>query len=237
MIAFGPRRGRQFGHDLGLRVGQRQDDRRVGHLRDHLGLQHAGARQAEEQVGALDHVAKTARGRRVARIPPSGRSCPRSRPSWTSPCRSHSETFSRLTPSFTSRFRQAMPAAPPPVDTILMSSMSLPATRSALVAAAADDDGGAVLVVVEDRDVHPLAASFSDDEALGRLDVLQVDRAEGGLQRDDDLDQLVGIGLVQFDVEAVDIGEFLEQDRLALHHRLGRPAHRCCPGPAPRCRW
>ena len=58
------------------------------------------------------------------------------------------------------------------------------------------DDGGAVLVVVKDRDVHALAAEPFDDEAVGRLDVLEVDRAEGGLERADDIGQLLGVGLV-----------------------------------------
>jgi hypothetical protein len=31
----------------------------------------------------------------------------------------------------------------------------------------------------------------------------------------------LGVGFVHLDVEAVDVGEFLEQNRLALHHRLG----------------
>jgi hypothetical protein len=47
---------------------------------------------------------------------------------------------------------------------------------------------------VEDRDAHALAAELLDDEAVGRLDVLEVDRAEGGLQRADDLGQLLGSG-------------------------------------------
>ena len=49
---------------------------------------------------------------------------------------SHNHTFSRLTPSLSSMFKQAIPAAPPPVLTILISSNFLPATRKALVAAA-----------------------------------------------------------------------------------------------------
>ena len=40
------------------------------------------------------------------------------------------------------------------------------------------DDGGAVLVVVEDGDVEQLLQLLLDDEAVGRLDVLQVDAAE-----------------------------------------------------------
>ncbi len=36
------------------------------------------------------------------------------------------------------------------------------------------------MVVVEDRDVHQLAQALLDDEALGRLDVLEIDAPEGG---------------------------------------------------------
>ena len=45
------------------------------------------------------------------------------------------------------------------------------------------DDRRAVLVVVEDRDLHALAQLALDVEALGRLDVLEVDAAERRLQR------------------------------------------------------
>ena len=84
----------------------------------------------------------------------------------------------------------------------------------------ADDDGGAVLVVVKDGDIHPLAAQLFDDETVGRLDVFEVDRAECGFQRADDIGEFFGVGFIQLDIETVDIGEFLEQDRLAFHHRL-----------------
>ena len=60
-----------------------------------------------------------------------------------------------------------------------------------------------------------------DLEAFRRLDVLEVDAAEGRLQRRDDLDHAVDLVRVDLDVEHVDAGEFLEQDRLAFHHRLG----------------
>ena len=41
------------------------------------------------------------------------------------------------------------------------------------------DDRGAVLVVMEDRNVHQLPQALLDDEAFRRLDVFQVDAAEG----------------------------------------------------------
>jgi hypothetical protein len=103
------------------------------------------------------------------------------------------QMFSRGTPSSTSRSRQASAAAPAPEVTSLTSPMSLPTTFSAVEQRRADDDGGAVLVVVEDRDLHALAQLLLDVEALGRLDVLEVDAAEGGLERGDDVDQLVGV--------------------------------------------
>ena len=77
-----------------------------------------------------------------------------------------------------------------------------------------------MLVVVEDGDLHLLAQLALDVEALGGLDVFQVDAAQGGFQCADDLDQLVGVTLGQLDVEHVDAGKLLEQAALAFHHRL-----------------
>src|SRR5690606_38050269 len=77
------------------------------------------------------------------------------------------------------------------------------------------------LVVVENRDPEPLAQLALDQKAFGRLDVLEVDGAEGRLERRDDLDELRRIALVELDVEAVDAGELLEEHGLPLHDRLG----------------
>src|SRR5581483_11120184 len=85
----------------------------------------------------------------------------------------------------------------------------------AVVDRRAHGDGGAVLVVVEHRDLHALAQLSLDDEALGRLDVLEIDGAEGRLERSDDVDQLFRVALLDLDVEAVDAGELLEEHRLA----------------------
>ena len=84
------------------------------------------------------------------------------------------------------------------------------------------DDGGAVLIVVENRDRHALPESSLDLETLRCLDVLEVDTAEGGLETRDDLHEGVDVRLVHLDIEHVDTGELLEQNRLALHHGLGR---------------
>ncbi|MNZ97461.1 hypothetical protein D3C78_1166990 [compost metagenome] len=84
------------------------------------------------------------------------------------------------------------------------------------------DDGGAVLVVMEYRNVALLDQRTLDLEALGRLDVFQVDAAEGDRDALDGVDEGLRAFRVHLDVEHVDAGETLEQHPLALHHRLGR---------------
>jgi hypothetical protein len=78
-----------------------------------------------------------------------------------------------------------------------------------------------VLVVVEHGDVERLLQLLLDDEALGRLDVLEVDAAEGGGHEADGLDEGVGVSVSSSMSIDVHVGEALEEDRLALHHRLG----------------
>ena len=83
------------------------------------------------------------------------------------------------------------------------------------------DDRGAVLVVVEDRDVHQLAQPLLDDEAVGRLDVFEIDAAERRSEVAHAVDELVDILGVDLEVDRIDVGKALEQHRLAFHHRLG----------------
>ncbi len=99
------------------------------------------------------------------------------------------------------------------------------------------DDRRPVLVVVQHGDVEPGTQLLLDVEAFGGFDVLEVDAAERGCQRGDDVDQPVRVLRVQLEVEHVDAGEPLEQHGLALHHRLGcqradvaQPEHRGAVG-------
>ena len=82
------------------------------------------------------------------------------------------------------------------------------------------DDRRAVLIVVEDGDLQALAEGLLDHEAIGCLDVLQVYPADRGLQQPTELDQILGIVRRHLEVEDVDVGEPLEENGLALHHRL-----------------
>ena len=51
------------------------------------------------------------------------------------------------------------------------------------------------------------------------------------------VDELVDVFGIHLEVDAVDVGEAFEQNRLAFHHRLRRQRARDCRAPAPPCRW
>ena len=60
-MASGARGACFLGHDFGIGVGQREDERPVGHGLDHFGLEHAGRREAEEDVGSRNDVGERPR--------------------------------------------------------------------------------------------------------------------------------------------------------------------------------
>ena len=77
-----------------------------------------------------------------------------------------------------------------------------------------------MLVVVEDRNIEPVPQGILDVEALRGFDVLQVDTPHGGSKHLAEPNDVLGVGSVDFEVEDVDVGEPLEKNRLAFHHRL-----------------
>src|SRR5206468_2788259 len=79
-----------------------------------------------------------------------------------------------------------------------------------------------VLVVVEDWDVHLLSQALFDVKAIGRLDILQIDAAEGRLERADDAHYLIGIARVQLYVKHINVCESFEKYSLPFHNRLAR---------------
>ena len=85
-----------------------------------------------------------------------------------------------------------------------------------------DNNRRAVLIIMKDRNAHAFAQPAFHFKTFRRLDVFQIDRAEGRLQRGDHFDQLIGVFFVNFDVYRINAGEFLKQNRLAFHHGLGR---------------
>ena len=77
-----------------------------------------------------------------------------------------------------------------------------------------------MLVVVHDGYVERLLQALLYIEALGGLDVLEVDAAKGGGDALHGLAELLRVFLVDFDVEHVDTAIDLEEQALALHHGL-----------------
>src|SRR5262249_18916205 len=66
------------------------------------------------------------------------------------------------------------------------------------------DDRSAVLVVMEDGNFHALPQRALYVEALWRLDILEIDTAEGRLQAGDDVHDLVWITLVDLNPHSPD---------------------------------
>ena len=68
-----------------------------------------------------------------------------------------------------------------------------------------------MLVIVEDGNLHRGAQGFLDLEAVGSLDVFEIDAAKRRFQQLAELDDLFGVVTIHFDVEDVDVGKTLEQ--------------------------
>ncbi len=83
-----------------------------------------------------------------------------------------------------------------------------------------DADRRAVLIVVEHRYAHAFLELGLDLETFRRLDVFEIDGAEGGLQAGHRIDEFINVEFVDLDVEHVDAGEGLEQAALAFHDRF-----------------
>ena len=82
-----------------------------------------------------------------------------------------------------------------------------------------DHDGGAVLVIVEHRDVQLFFQRLLDLKALGALDILQIDAAEGRRNGLAGCDHFFGTVGVDADGEGIHPAELLEQHSLAFHDR------------------
>ena len=96
------------------------------------------------------------------------------------------------------------------------------------------NDRGPVLVIVKYGNLHRLLQCFFDVETFRRLDVFEIDAAEGGLQQLNDFDDVVRIVALDFEIENIHVGEPFKQNALPFHHRLARerpnvsePSH-CC---------
>ena len=220
MIAFGVASRASSGRDLGVGVGHGEDDRLVGHAADHVLGHRALHREAEEHVGAVQRVGQRARvgGGGVRRLPLVH--------ALGAALVDHAAGVAQHDVFGAHAHRlQQLDAGNAGRTGAVHHQLGVAEFAAGEVArvdqARGGDDGGAVLVVVEHRDVHELAQALLDDEALGSLDVFQVDAAEAG-EEADGVDHVVDVLGIDFEIDAVDVGEALEQGDLAFHHRLGR---------------
>ncbi len=217
----GAGRQRLLGRDLGRGVGQREDDRLLGHRGQQRRLEHTAGRQTQEDVGAHQHFGQAAlvgglREAGLVLVHQLGAALEDDAGQIGDP--DVLAPHAQLHQQPQAGQRRGAGARGHELDL----ADRLADDRQRVEQRRTDDDRGAVLVVVEDGDLHALAQPALDVEAVGRLDVLEVDAAEGGLERCDHVDQLVEVAFVDLEVEDVDAGELLEQHRLAFHHRLGR---------------
>ena len=230
---------RQVGHDLWHRVGQRQNQRPLGHALDHLGLEHPARRNAEKNVGLRNHLVQGT-GVGFDRV--------------TGLARVHIDRAAGVDHALAiadhdvfhlqAELDQQVKAGHAGrtgaggYKAHLLDLLS--GQLQCVDHGRGSDDGSAVLVVVKHRDLHPTLQRFLDVEALRRLDIFEIDAAEGRLEAGNDLDQPFRIPFVDLDIEYIDVGELLEQYCLAFHHRLGRqradvaqPQHRGTIGDHP----
>ena len=209
-----------FRQDLRCRIGQRQNQWFGRHHAHHFLRQHAARTQSQENIGTADDVhqgagacgLRTARFFRIHQLETAfvDTSCQVGQP----------DVFALQT-----QVQQQIDASEGrragAADDHFHLRDFLAHHLQTIQACRAHDDGGSVLIIVEHRYFHAPAQVALDDEAFGRLDVLEIDGAERGFQRGDHLDQFLWISLFDFDVENVYAREFLEQDRFAFHHGLG----------------
>ena len=181
MIASG-RAARGVGRpDFGVGIGHGEDDRLLGHGLDHLGLERAGRRQAEEHVGALQRLGQRPlvgfdRMRRLPLVEVGARLVDHALAvAHDDMVAAHAHRLDQLGAGD----RGGAGAVHHDADVAELALGQLAGVDQAR----GGDDRGAVLVVVEHRNVHPLAQRLLDDEAVGRGNVLEVDAAEARLEQ------------------------------------------------------
>ena len=208
-----------LGHDLGIGIGQCEDEGLRGHGGDHLAAHDAGGREPEEDIGA-DHD--------LGEFALLGLLCVDGLVGvheLLAACVDHALDVgdpdvlalrSEHAEEAEAGERRRARARAHDLHLAERFADELEAVENA----GRDHDRRAVLVIVEDGDLHARLELALDLEALRCLDVLEIDAAECRLQTGDSLDEGGDLGLCNLDVVDVDAGELLEEDGLAFHDRL-----------------
>src|SRR6185369_3808350 len=206
--------------DFRIGIGHGEDDRLVRHRLDHLLGHLTLGRQAEEDVGSLHRFGQRAGfgRRRVRRLPLVH--------GFSAALIDHALGVAQddllagqahALEQFDAGDRRGAGAVDHQRDVLQLSSGEMQRVDQA----GGGYDRRAVLVVMEDGDVEQLTQALFNDETFRRLDVFEIDAAEGLADITYAIDELVDVLGIDFDVEGIDVGKALEQASFAFHDRLG----------------
>jgi len=74
---------------------------------------------------------------------------------------------------------------------------------------------------MENRDGHDLLKFLLDVETIRSFQIFQIDSTKRGSQAFDTVDEIIGIGRINTDIDGLDASKLVEKDGLAFHDRLG----------------
>ena len=75
--------------------------------------------------------------------------------------------------------------------------------------------GGAMLIIMKYRNIHNFAQALLDNETFGGFDILKINAAKRWPHQLDRSDKFIHLFCVNFKIDAINIGKFFEQNRLA----------------------
>src|SRR2546428_4418875 len=211
-----------LGLDLRDRVGHGEDDRVTAHGLDVLQPDDAGTAQSDEHVGVHQRLARGAA--EAFRIRVLGEPLLHRVHVFRTPAVDRARPVAAddvFGAGFHEELRGGDPRGPHAGEHDPHVAQALAHDLQGVEEGLQAHDRRAVLVVVEDGDVEVALQSLLDFEAPRGRDILQVDAAEHRRDGFDDGHDLVHVLGGQAEREGVDPGALLEDERLALHDRLG----------------
>ena len=205
--------------NLRIGIGEGKDDGLLRHAADHVAVDESTPAQAEEHVGPLKGVGEI--GERLLGMRQSLLARPEALPSRMDVALAveHRDVL-QPNPELHVEVEAGHGRRASTTDHEPHVFGLLPGEFQCVDQGRTTDDGGAMLVIVHDRDVEFFLEATLDFKSFWGLDVLEVDAPEGGCNGLHRLDEGVHVGSIHFDVKAVEVSKDLEQDPLALHHRL-----------------
>src|SRR5699024_7239308 len=82
-------------------------------------------------------------------------------------------------------------------------------------------DSCAVLVIMKHGDGHTFTQLTLNLKALGCFNIFEIDAAKGGFKCGNNINKLIWIAFIDFNIKHIKAAELLKQYRFPLHHRFG----------------